>query len=359
MNLNYKKLNAIFIEMAKNMKLNGECNLGANSLLDRFAKGAKLKSRQELKHNLSKSCTSTPQELTCANENLGKFPQLVDFTATHFANEYQGLFRSNEKLIQLVKDHKEQALGIFISDEFYGDFFWDQFGLFASEFKVEPKHPELMAYAFDMLDGEIQTVGLNHRRYESLSHLVSELASKHLAEQLSHDSIEIAECVQQAFILNKFVWSEWIYNYAKAKVQESLTGKLSGKYVPEQHIEAFKEYALDHFEHFECYPLSFAVECDCGSSCSLCNSHGDIEYDHDACWTSYGLCGLLENGELPEPKKQELLEPNLQEDDQITYLCEPCCEQAGITFFGWADNEVGRKSCTHCNDNTPSKLHIV
>ena len=55
MKLTYKKLNSIFISMAQSMKSNGECSLGANSLLDRFAKSASFNSRQELKSTLNKA----------------------------------------------------------------------------------------------------------------------------------------------------------------------------------------------------------------------------------------------------------------------------------------------------------------
>lgn len=43
----------------------------------------------------------------------------------------------------------------------------------------------------------------------------------------------------------------------------------------------------------------------------------------------------------------------------ILYLCPTCCKDHDIKFFGMAENQVGRKSCSCCGSNQSIQLHIL
>lgn len=43
----------------------------------------------------------------------------------------------------------------------------------------------------------------------------------------------------------------------------------------------------------------------------------------------------------------------------LKYLCMQCCDKRGLSFNGMADNEVGRKYCYDCGDNSDPKLHTI
>ena len=42
----------------------------------------------------------------------------------------------------------------------------------------------------------------------------------------------------------------------------------------------------------------------------------------------------------------------------MEYLCEDCCANLRIRFFGMAENAVGRKFCRLCKGNHCDPLHI-
>lgn len=352
MKINYPKLNAAFIEMAKNMKSNGDCKLSANSLLDRFAKGLKLKSRQELKHNLSTDALQSSSKSTLQLTDTNEFKSLIEATTTYFADEYQGFFRSNEKLNLLINRHQHNALGIFISDEFYGDFFWDQFGLYATDFLVSHENPDLVEYAVNRLNDELHTTDLSASHYQSVKHLMAELVSKSLAEQLNGVALDIGHSIQHAYIANGCIWDEWIYEYTKSKIRKCFNGENCDKFIPEDFHETFKESVEEQFKELGYYPLEFTIKHENNAQCNNCGSkHGDKKYGYDACMAAYSACGLLKNGRLSDESKE-------LDNKPIEYLCRNCCEQHGIHFVGLAENKIGRKHCHLCLDNSDSELHI-
>ena len=43
----------------------------------------------------------------------------------------------------------------------------------------------------------------------------------------------------------------------------------------------------------------------------------------------------------------------------MAYLCSDCCTKLHTRYFGMCVNEVGRKVCRHCGDNSEWELSFV
>ena len=48
----------------------------------------------------------------------------------------------------------------------------------------------------------------------------------------------------------------------------------------------------------------------------------------------------------------------IKESGNVAYLCSNCCDMLGISYFASAENSVGRKACSSCEDNS-TDLHIA
>lgn len=48
----------------------------------------------------------------------------------------------------------------------------------------------------------------------------------------------------------------------------------------------------------------------------------------------------------------------IKESGHVAYLCSKCCDMLGFSYFASAENSVGRKACSSCEDNS-TDLHIV
>ncbi|MBU2898277.1 hypothetical protein [Vibrio hepatarius] len=48
----------------------------------------------------------------------------------------------------------------------------------------------------------------------------------------------------------------------------------------------------------------------------------------------------------------------IKESGHVAYLCSNCCDMLGICYFASAENSVGRKACSSCEDNS-TNLHTA
>lgn len=139
MEITYKTLQSAFIEMSKGMKARGECNLGAQSLLDRFSKALSLKSRQELKIRMSPKLTEST-----IIENESPTADLLDLirqdVADYLGEEFSGLYRSTERFTQSIQKHQINGVKEFASDlssEHWDDFMTSERGIYLNELSLK------------------------------------------------------------------------------------------------------------------------------------------------------------------------------------------------------------------------------
>lgn len=232
MKISYKKLNAIFIEMAKMMKKNGECNLGANSLLDRFSKSAKLNSRQELKAALEKENQIPLDNLgslviesyKTAFEPKNEHAILFD-TAQYMAKEYIGLLY-REQYKNSILNHGQQGIEKYaeaIALEHMDSFLHDQRGLFFYELELEQlKKEKNSSYLyFQFLEKRSSDAGFNVNRLKN-----SRFSSiKEFNESLV--KLKITEIVEDNLEELNLIASKYIYEHIDAPKADALTTLLA------------------------------------------------------------------------------------------------------------------------------------
>lgn len=246
MKLTYQKLNAIITKMAQSMKSNGECNLSSNSLMDRFAKAANYKSRQEMKSTIKKEeakaiegfgtllvesyrevLTPKSNDTTHNSEIFSDSIHLIRLELSQYmAKEYVDLlYREDYK--RHMEEHGSNGIELYENYLFEchcDSFLMDSRGLFFKELSFEKlnesgkKTEILFEYSKKHISSEssLNTDELDLRRVNNLESLLWQMVKTDLCSKIEGKLFELNQ-IASAYLhenkecSNKEILSEKLY----------------------------------------------------------------------------------------------------------------------------------------------------
>ncbi|WP_210499106.1 hypothetical protein [Vibrio crassostreae] len=210
----YKVLNAAAIEMSKTMKVNGECYLSANSLLDRMAKSAKFKSRQEMKAVINKHFEAQSKELKVDFFEIGK--EFIDYMVV----SYSLLLTENTDFVVHLKKYPstEEALEVYTDNYGIISFTEEEHALFGAEFTFAASN-ELNQLVTRKLNTEVTVSNFAASSYESINEMLREFANKQVLGLFSHAEPNVTEKTIEAFRAEGFKWSETVLEVVRDELE--------------------------------------------------------------------------------------------------------------------------------------------
>lgn len=214
----YKKLNAAAIEMSKMMKANGECYLSANGLLDRMAKSAKFKSRQQMKAVINKHFESkdaaTQKEKETEFAVVGR--EFVDYMIT----SYTLLLTENTDFVVHLKKYPsaEEALEVYTDNYGITSFTEEEHALFGAEFTFESSSA-LNQFTLQNLNTEVAMSHFSASHYDSIDDMLREFANKQVLGLFSHAEPSVTKKIIEAFRGEGLKWNDVVLKVTRDELE--------------------------------------------------------------------------------------------------------------------------------------------